>query len=194
MSTSKFEFSQIAALLRRSENDARVRDFFGPAITNIERDEYYGSLEFKSDGVDVVFKEAPWIVPADEVVDPEELYLAAFHLHGEGHEGYSGYSCQLPNGVALGDPEDEVLRKMGPPHSSGGGGISKLLKRPVPRWFRYALGGSFLHFQLDAAGLVDMVTLDASDGQAGLTARLAHTRVATTGGAPSRRGSSMDGQ
>jgi hypothetical protein len=138
-----------------------------------KRNEYYGSLEFKSDGVDVVFKEAPWVLPPEEVVDPKELYLAAFHLHREGHEGYSGYSGQLPNGVALDDPEDEVLRKIGLPHSSGGGGMSKLLKRPIPRWFRYALGDSFLHFQLDATGRVDMVTLEASASQSGLTGGVA---------------------
>ena len=107
----------------------------------------------------MVFQEAPWVVPSEEVADPRELYIAAFDLHREGHEGYAGYSRQLPNGVALDDLEGDVLRKMGStPHSRGAGGISKLLG-PIPYWFRYAFGNGFLHFQLDAAGRIEMVTL-----------------------------------
>lgn len=98
------------------------------------------------------------------MTDPKELYVAAFHLHREGHEGYAGYSGQLPNGVAFDDPEVEVLRKMGSsPRSRGGGGMSKLLKGPIPYWFRYTFGNGVLHFQLNATGRIEMVTLDASD-------------------------------
>jgi hypothetical protein len=106
----------------------------------------------------VVFKEAPWVVPTEGIADPKELYVAAFHLHRSGHEGYTGYSGQLPNGLALGDPEGEVLRKMGRPLETGGGGVSKLLGGPVPHWFRYPLGDNILHVQLDAAGRVELVT------------------------------------
>ncbi len=168
MSRPRFDLAAIAELLRRSENDPLVRNFFGQAMSRIERDEYYGSLEFKPEGVDVVFHEAPWVVPSEEMTDPKELYVAGFHLHREGHEGYAGYSGQLPNGVALGDAEDEVLRKMGPSVHSRGGGMSKLLKGPIPYWFRYAFGNGFLHFQLDASGRIEMVTLDAR-GRTGLS-------------------------
>ncbi len=160
---TKFNFEQLVSLLRRSENDPEVRNFFGQAISSIEHDEYYGSLEFKPEGVDVVFNEAPWVVPSEKITDPKELYLAAFHLHREGHEGYAGYSGQLPNDVALDDPEAEVLRKMGQPSTSGGGGMSTVVKGPIPRWFRYSFGDAFLHFQLDANGRVDMATLSARD-------------------------------
>src|SRR5579864_8490706 len=102
MSTSKFDFEKLINLLWRSENDPETRNFFGQQMSSIERDEYYGSLEFKPEGVDVVFKEAPWVVPSEKITDPKELHVAAFHLHREGHEGYAGYSSQLPNGVALG--------------------------------------------------------------------------------------------
>jgi hypothetical protein len=150
-------------LLSRSENDPQVRGFFGHAMSRIGRDEYYGSLEFKPEGVDVVFKEAPWVAPPEKVTDPKGLYVAAFHLHREGHEGYAGYSGQLPNGVALDDSEREALRKLGPPHSQGGGGMSKVLKKPIPRWFRYPLRDGFLHIQLDAESRIEMVTLDGSE-------------------------------
>jgi len=101
MSVSKFQFQKLINLLRRSENDPEVRKFFGRQMALIERDEYYGSLEFRPEGVDAVFQEAPWVVPSEKITDPKELYLAAFHFHRTGHEGYRGYSGELPNGVAL---------------------------------------------------------------------------------------------
>jgi len=159
MNTSKFEFAKLVKLLRRSENDPEVRNFFGQYMSDIERDEHYGSLEFKREGVDVVFKEAPWVVPSGQITDPKELYLAAFHLYREGYEGFAGYSGQLPNGVAFGDPEAEVLRKMGEPLKRGGVGVSPVLKRPIPRWFWYTLNDAILHLQLDSNGRVDMATL-----------------------------------
>jgi hypothetical protein len=161
-------FEKLLSLLRRSANDPEVRNFFAEAISNIQRDEYYGSLEFKPEGVEVVFKEAPWVVPSKEIVDPKELYLTAFHLYREGYEGYAGYSGQLLNGVALGDLEGEVLRKMGQPLVRGGGvGLSPVLKRPIPRWFRYGYGDAILHFQLDPTGRVEMATLSVPDVKQG---------------------------
>src|SRR6476469_9299279 len=120
MTTSKFDFSKLVALLGRSENDPAVRNFFGKQMSDIERDEFYGTLDFKPEGIDIVFQEAPWVVPSENITDPKELYLTAFHLHGDGHEGYEGYSGQLPNGLAFGDSEAEVLRKMGLPVKIGG--------------------------------------------------------------------------
>jgi hypothetical protein len=117
--STRFSFEQLVSLLGRSENDPAVRNFFGHEISNIDRDEYYGSLEFKPEGVDVVFLEAPWVVPSEEITDPKVLYIAAFHLHREGHEGFAGYSGQLPNHVALGDSEIELLRRMGEPIRRG---------------------------------------------------------------------------
>jgi|SRR5579859_1857806 len=166
MNTSRFDIAEIVKLLRRSENDQEVRNFFGQAMSSIERDEYYGSLEFKSEGVDVVFKEAPWVVPPAEVADPRVLHVSAFHLHREGHEGYSGYSGQLPNDVALGDTEAELIGKMGQPAVTGGSGMIPVLNRPIPRWLRYSIGDANLHFQLDANGRIELVTLSTLDTQA----------------------------
>jgi hypothetical protein len=158
MSTSMFEFSKLVNLLGRSENDPEVKTFFGRQMSNIERDEFYGSLEFKPEGVDVVFQEAPWVVPPENITDPKELYVAAFHLHRDGHEGYVGYSNRLPNGLALGDSEAEVLRKMGQPVKIGGGATSRLLGGPVPRWFWFPFGDAILHIQFDVNSRVEMVT------------------------------------
>jgi hypothetical protein len=159
MNTSRFEFEKLISLLRRSENDPEVRSFFGRYMSNIERNEYYGFLEFKPDGVAVVFNEAPWVISPKEITDPKELYLLAFHLYREGHEGYAGYSGRLPNGVVMGDPEAVVLRKMGQPSQRGGGNTMPVLNRPVPYWLSYPFGEATLRFQLDQNRRVEMATL-----------------------------------
>lgn len=92
MTRSEFDFEKLVSLLGRSVNDPEVKTFFGGEIANIKRDEYYGSLEFKPDGVEVVFQEAPWVVPAEAIGNPHDLYLVAFHLHDEDHEGFQKYS------------------------------------------------------------------------------------------------------
>jgi hypothetical protein len=161
--STRFSFEQLVSLLGRSENDPVVRNFFGHEISNIERDEYYGSLEFKPEGVDVVFKEAPWVVPSKKITDPRVLCVAAFHLYREGHEGFAGYSGQLPNRVALGDSETELLRRMGEPIRREGGGTNSVLKRPIPRWFWFAVGEAILHVQLDSKGRIDMATLQTPE-------------------------------
>ena len=171
MTASKFEFDKLVKLLRRSENDPELRSFFGRAIANIKRNEYYGFLEFNRDGVDAVFNEAPWVLPSAVISNPKELYLIAFHFHREGHEGHAEYDSPLPNGVAFGDTETEVLRKMGQPMARGGGNMFPVLNRPVPFWLRYQLGDdATLRFQLDANGQVDMATLALPDtkGNAGV--------------------------
>jgi len=159
MSTSRYELNKLATLLRRSENNPEVKNFFGRYLSNIERNEYYGFLEFKPDGVAVVFNEAPWVMPPQEIKDPKELYLTAFHLYREGHEGYAEYSGQFPNDVRFGDSEAEVLRKMGQPRQRGGGNMMPVLHRPVAPWLRYPFGEATLRFQLDQNGRVEMATL-----------------------------------
>ena len=161
--STRFGFEQLVSLLGRSENDPVVRNFFGHEISNIDRDEYYGSLEFKPEGVGVVFMEAPWVVRPEKITAPKALCVAAFHLYREGHEGFSGYSGQLPSGVVLGDSEAELLRRMGEPIRIGGGGTSPVLKRPIPRWFWFAVGEAILHVQLDPTGRIDMATLQTPE-------------------------------
>ena len=162
MSILRFEFDKLVTLLGRSEHDPEITNFFGRYMSNIGRDEYYGFLEFKPDGVAVVFNEAPWVISAKEITDPHELYLIAFHLYREGYEGYAGYSGQLPHGVVMGDPEARVLSKMGQPSERGGGNVMPVLNRPVANWLRYPFGDATLRFQLDENGCVQMATLAAA--------------------------------
>ncbi len=156
--------AQLASLLRRPVNDELVVSFLGPLIFKIKRDAYYGFLTFQDDGVDVVFNEAPWVIPDAEVVDPKRLHLCAFHFHRAGHEGYSQYRGELPNGVAFGDSRADLLRKIGEPISTGGGGMSSFpLNQPIPHWLKYKIGDAILHFQLDDTECIQMVTLTIRD-------------------------------
>jgi hypothetical protein len=59
------DFETIEKLLGRSQHEHEVRKFFGSAIFTITREEFYGSLEFKAEGIDVVFQEAPWVIPPE---------------------------------------------------------------------------------------------------------------------------------
>lgn len=91
----------LAALLRRPVNDEQVVNFLGPLLSKLRRSAYYGFISLKGDGLDVVFNEAPWVIPEPAITDPRRLYLCAFHLHRSGHQGYSQYRGRLPNGVTF---------------------------------------------------------------------------------------------
>jgi hypothetical protein len=154
------DIAQLASLLRRPVNDDLVVNSFGWLIFKIRRSAYYGFLTFDDNGVDVVFNEAPWVIPEAEIVDPKRLYLCAFHFHRAGHSGYSQYVGQLPNGIVFGDSKTDLLKKMGEPYATGGGGISSVPpKLPIPPWLKYKNGEAILHFQLDDADHIEMVTL-----------------------------------
>jgi hypothetical protein len=159
------DIADLAALLRLPVDDEQVVRFLGPFLSKIKRSAYYGFIVLKGDGLDVVFNEAPWVIPEAEIVDPKRLYLCAFHLHRDGHSGYPQYRGKLPNGVAFGDSEADLIDKMGEPFATGGGGMSSVPpKLPIPRWLKYGMGGgAILHFQLDGHDRIDMVTLMTPD-------------------------------
>jgi hypothetical protein len=113
----------------------------------------------------VVFKKAPWAIPPNEIVDPKLLYLCAFHFHRDGHQKHSGYPGKLPNGVAFGDSQQEVLNKLGAPFAVGGGEGASPGLLPVPRWLKYRMAEAILHFQLDDADRIEMLTLMAPQVQ-----------------------------
>jgi hypothetical protein len=159
-------WSTLADLLRRPLNDQMVVDFLGPAIDDVNRSGAFSCVEFKADGLEVVLGNAARVVPASEIADPLELRLIAFHLHRGGHEGYSAYRGALPGGVTLDDPEWTVLRKLGAPASSGGGGTrSEQPGEWIPYWIKYQVGSNALRFQSDREGCVEMATLMAPDAR-----------------------------
>jgi hypothetical protein len=155
----------LAALLGKRADYPSVRELIEREPDQIHRSAYQGYVEFKDYGVSMVFKEAPWVVRKAEIKDPGALHLAAFHLHRNTHEGHNGYKGQLPGGVVFDDSEHDVIRKLGQPGVTGGGGFSPVLRKPIPRWLQYSHGGGILHFQLDGDGKVEMVTLYVPDQQ-----------------------------
>ena len=140
------------------END-EVRACFGSAIASLTRDEYYGAVEFKNEGVEVVLKEAPWVLSPKEVINAEILHVAAFLLHGESHEGYHAFKGELPLAVAFGDTLEYIERTLGVPEKAGGGEFSKLFRSDVPQWIRYWQADHFIRFQFSSAHRLEMVSI-----------------------------------
>lgn len=159
MSASEIDFAELVALLRRRADNPAVVGFIERDATQIERSDYYGYVGFVDRGISVMFKEAAFLLAPSEIVDPKALYLAAFHLHRAGHEGYRQYTGGLPHDVRLDDSTADVTRKAGVPSEAGGGGMSRVLRKPIPRWLRYRVGDATLQYQLDDADRVEMATL-----------------------------------
>ena len=158
-----FLFSNLVGMLRSSTLEPDVREFLELEDRMIVRDEYYGSIEYIDDGVEVVFKEAPWVVPPTEMKNKADLYISAFHMHRDGHDGYSGFVGPLLGGVMINDTENDIIRKVGQPDSVGGGSFSKLMNRTIPFWMKYSIENDILNLQLDDNRRLEMATVFAPD-------------------------------
>ena len=154
-----FAFQHLRSPLRRRADDTDVLNLTRTDPSEIDRTAYYAFIKFEDHGVELVFNEAPWVLPESEISDPRELRICAFHFYRQAHNGYSEYQEQFPGGAAFNDSESDIRRKLGQPLEVGGGGLSSVLKRPIPFWLRYEIDDALLHFQLDAEGRVEMVTL-----------------------------------
>jgi len=159
----KFDFEKLPKFLRRRANEADVQALVECEPDKIERFEDVGFVAFQEHGVSVMFVEASRAIPKNEITDPKALYLSAFHLHRHNHEGHTQYSGKFPGGVAFGDSAAEVISKLGEPMATGGGGMSTVLKKPIPRWMRYPIGEACFQFQLDENMKVELVTLYVPD-------------------------------
>lgn len=138
--------------------------FDGPTAV-VNRAAYMGFVEFKPDGVSVILKEAPWVIPPADIIDPSTLYVAAFHFFSEGYEGYRQYSGEFPLGLAFGDDERTVKLKLGNSITAGGGNFSSVLGKTISPWLRLDYRGAFLRAQLNGRGQVDLITLFVEDLQ-----------------------------
>jgi len=162
--TAAHDWSALVNLLRRPPSDRMVIDFIGPAIADLDRTGDFSYLDFRAAGLEIVFGSVARVAPADQIADPQELRLLGFHLHRAGHEGYAAYRGALPGDVTLDDEEWTVLRKLGAPASSGGGGTSAAQPGGwIPYWIKYQFGPNALRFQSDRAGCVEMATIMVPD-------------------------------
>ena len=161
--SSSLEFDRLRLLLGRSSRDPEVLRAIGGNLGLIERFSYQGWVERKDDGVSFIFKEPPCLPGVAKTSSDNELYLSAIHFYRDGDDGYSQYLGHLPGGVSLGDSRATVISKLGEPVAVGGGGVSTVLRKPVPHWIRYSLESSILQFQLDDETAVEMVTLYIPD-------------------------------
>jgi hypothetical protein len=152
------QLDDLVSLLGLPADDPAIAIELRVSVDNIKRYEEVGYIEYKGEGVSVIFEEARFQVGAVRAVGAT-LCLCAFHFHRHGHEGYEGYRGLFPNSVKLGDQAKTVESKMQVAPVRGGGGYSKMLRKPVPKWLRYDYKGVILQFQLDDKDAVEMVTL-----------------------------------
>lgn len=164
MTKNKLDFDRLLELLRRPATDPTVAEIIGHDA-KIERHAYMGGVELKDHGVSVMFKEAPWVISAVGIADPDMLHVSGLHLHRSGHEGYAEYDGRLPKGVTFGDSGEAVLKKLGKPVETGGGGVGTVLKKLIPHWIRYVIRDAFLQFQLDDMNQVEMVSIYVPDAR-----------------------------
>ncbi|HLX68191.1 MAG TPA: hypothetical protein VKV04_01070 [Verrucomicrobiae bacterium] len=158
-------FDHLRTLLRIRADDPTVTELTKRKANEISRVAHTGYVDLFAEGISVMFKEAAWVVPESEITDPKTLYLDAFHFRCGGQNGYSQYKGEFPQNLAFGDSRQEIERKLGKPSAIGGGGYSKMLKKPIPYWIKYSLEKDWLHLQLDANGNLEMVTLHVPDLQ-----------------------------
>ena len=137
---------QLNAVLGDDALDAVLRRMRQPKIRKSKKESYHSFLD---DGVSLRFD--------------RKSALKTICLYPGGREGFSKYQGALPSGVTFSDGRDEVVRKLGAPTASGGGGRSALYG-VVPQWVRYDLSGYTVHFEFHAeTGGVSLVTIMASD-------------------------------
>src|SRR5947207_15991385 len=99
MREMRFEFEKMRSLLRKRADDPAIIDLIERAPALIERSAYLGVVEFKGDGVSVVFAEAPWVIAPNEITDPSTLHVSAFHLYRQDQEAFCEYQGKLPGSV-----------------------------------------------------------------------------------------------
>lgn len=151
------DLSLMIKLLGRSTEDKIVISSLKGDLCRITRDEYYGSINYIDDGFDIVFQEEAWIFPDIHPKNEELLYISAFHLHREGHEGFRQFQGQLAGDLFFGCPFDEVLRKLGSPDVKGGEG--SMMGINVPLWMKYFYDVFCVHCQFDVEKKLEMMTI-----------------------------------
>jgi hypothetical protein len=127
------------------ENSAGLRQWMdalpGDKTVLPSDDRHY--LEFMEAGVALQF-------------DSESSILETILLYTEGHDEYSGYQGELPNGIDFGHSRNEVRKRLGKPEKSGAADK----RDQTPAWDRYNFGTYGLHVQYsEDEQSIDLLTL-----------------------------------
>ncbi|WP_404424958.1 hypothetical protein [Nibricoccus sp. IMCC34717] len=157
---NKFSFRSLCSLVGLHVSDPKLKAF---GTQDMRRTEYLGFLEYCEQGVSLVFTEGGMLGVKDSSF-AKDLFLTGVHFYSAGRDGYNQYEGELPNGIAFGQTRDEVLKKLGPPAESGGGGTSKVLNRSIPHWVKYTQDNNIiLHAEFGANEGLELITLYMAD-------------------------------
>jgi len=159
------QFEQFVSCLRKPLESCAIAGLFNGSTTTAERAGHMAFVEFEPHGVSMILKEAPWVIPAAEIVDPRTLYVAAFHFHSQGYEGYQQYAGTFPLGLSFADDEKAVRQKLGLSVTAGGGNYNPLLGKKMSPWLRTEYQGALLDAQFNGSGRVELMTLFVEDLQ-----------------------------
>lgn len=147
----------LESFLGLSINHPDVIAFFEDNLGNITREEFYGLLEFKSEGCCVIFQEAPWVLDG-HYNDPSELFVQGFHFYGQPIDGYSTYRGLLPKETTMKNSREEIIDNFGSPDESGGGENIPLVGI-APSWIKYRYKQAFVWFEFDVGNEIKLFTL-----------------------------------
>ena len=155
MITDPHNVERLASLLGLNRSDPQIDAFIGefdppPVITADKEDDADDEfVEFTSQGFGLAF---------------EQDVLHAFHLHsGDSIDSYARYHLPLPLGITFEQCQSDLLARLPPPDTQGGGRDGTF--GYIPNWIRYddAHGPSFhVEFASDT-GRVRMVTVMLSE-------------------------------
>lgn len=154
-----FRFDRMRTLLKKPVTDPEVIALANDSDDGINKSAHVGFINFKNRGLSIMLKEAPWVVDDYPPGDDKVLYVDGLHFYSEGYESNVQYSEKMPYDLNFGDTKDDVLKKAGQPHSTGGGNYVKLLKKNAPIWVKYMLEEDILHIQFNNNDRVDLVSV-----------------------------------
>jgi hypothetical protein len=148
MEQEKKGIRAFSSVLGCKEGDADLESFLSKLGKKPEmvRSAYLGFLEYKKQGIEVVFTERDLLNEHLPSGYTNTLRVEGIHFYSEGYEGYKSYKGELIDNVTFSDNRDEVRLKLGKLDKSGGGNRS-FTGKFWPFWDRYDFGNYSLSFQ-----------------------------------------------
>lgn len=128
-------------------------------------DSYIGHLDYPSIGLAIVLQEGEWLPKLASPEEGKDLFVAAFMCFGPRDADHSRFSGELPEALQFGLSSASVVKLLGQPTRSGGGGKSQLGE--VPQWLVFSRGSYAIHCQFGTDGELELVTVQLSDAYSG---------------------------